>query len=85
MATLVDYEREKSRRPALGSISHRAARSTAQSALLTLGQFGYARTSLRDIAANSEFSHGVVHYYFADKTELITYCALLQGPVRHSV
>ena len=46
----------------------------AQSALLTLGQFGYARTSLRDIAANSEFSHGVVHYYFADKTELITYC-----------
>ena len=26
------------------------------------------------IAANSEFSHGVVHYYFADKTELITYC-----------
>ncbi len=46
----------------------------AQSALLTLGQLGYARTSLRDIAANSEFSHGVVHYYFADKTELITYC-----------
>jgi TetR/AcrR family transcriptional repressor of bet genes len=46
----------------------------AQSALLTLGELGYARTSLRDIAANSEFSHGVVHYYFTDKTELITYC-----------
>lgn len=46
----------------------------AESALKTLGEFGYAHTSLRDIAANSEFSHGVVHYYFADKTELITYC-----------
>ena len=30
--------------------------------------------SLREIAQNSEFSHGVVHYYFADKIELITYC-----------
>ncbi len=33
-----------------------------------------ANTSLRDIAHNSEFSHGVLHYYFADKFELITYC-----------
>jgi AcrR family transcriptional regulator len=31
-------------------------------------------TSLRDIAQHSEFSHGVLHYYFADKSELITYC-----------
>lgn len=46
----------------------------AESALHTLGELGYARTSLRDIAANSEFTHGVVHYYFRDKTELITYC-----------
>lgn len=46
----------------------------AESALRTLGELGYARTSLRDIAANSEFSHGVVHYYFRDKTELITFC-----------
>ncbi len=46
----------------------------AESALRTLGELGYARTSLRDIAANSEFTHGVVHYYFRDKTELITYC-----------
>lgn len=46
----------------------------AESALTTLGELGYARTSLREIAANSPFSHGVVHYYFADKTELITYC-----------
>jgi len=46
----------------------------AESALTTLGQLGYARTSLRDIAGNSAFSHGVVHYYFADKLELIIYC-----------
>lgn len=46
----------------------------AESALRTLGELGYARTSLRDIAANSEFTHGVVHYYFRDKTELITHC-----------
>ncbi len=46
----------------------------AESALLTLGELGYARTSLREIANNSEFSHGVVHYYFADKFELIVYC-----------
>jgi TetR/AcrR family transcriptional repressor of bet genes len=46
----------------------------AESALTTLGERGYARTSLREIANNSEFSHGVVHYYFADKLELIVYC-----------
>jgi TetR/AcrR family transcriptional regulator, transcriptional repressor of bet genes len=46
----------------------------AESALVTLGELGYARTSLREIANNSEFSHGVVHYYFRDKFELIVYC-----------
>ena len=46
----------------------------AISALETLGELGYARTSLREIAQNSPFSHGVVHYYFADKFELITHC-----------
>nr|WP_205751889.1 TetR/AcrR family transcriptional regulator [Cryptosporangium phraense] len=46
----------------------------AESALRTLGELGYARSSLREIATNSEFSHGVVHYYFADKLELIIYC-----------
>jgi TetR/AcrR family transcriptional regulator, transcriptional repressor of bet genes len=49
----------------------------AQSALATLGELGYARTSLREIAQNSEFTHGVVHYYFADKVELITACVRL--------
>jgi TetR/AcrR family transcriptional repressor of bet genes len=46
----------------------------AISALETLGELGSARTSLREIAQNSPFSHGVVHYYFADKFELITHC-----------
>ncbi len=46
----------------------------AESALTTLGERGYARSSLREIAANSQFSHGVVHYYFQDKLELIVYC-----------
>jgi AcrR family transcriptional regulator len=45
----------------------------AESALLTLGELGYARTSLREIASNSPFSHGVLHYYFADKLELVAY------------
>jgi AcrR family transcriptional regulator len=46
----------------------------AKSALRTLAELGYARTSLREIAQNSEFSHGVLHYYFRDKVDLITYC-----------
>ena len=46
----------------------------AESALKTLGELGYARTSLRDIAQNSPFSHGVLHYYFDDKLDLIDYC-----------
>lgn len=45
----------------------------AESALRTLGERGFARTSLREIAQNSPFSHGVVHYYFTDKLELVVY------------
>lgn len=48
-------------------------KALADSALKTLGELGYARASLREIAQNSEFSHGVVHYYFADKLELMLY------------
>jgi AcrR family transcriptional regulator len=46
----------------------------AAAALQTLAELGVARTSLRDIAQNSEFSHGVLHYYFSDKIELVTCC-----------
>ena len=48
-------------------------RALAESALRTLGDLGYAKSSLREIANNSDFTHGVVHYYFADKIELIVY------------
>ncbi|MCA1194840.1 TetR/AcrR family transcriptional regulator [Saccharopolyspora sp. 6V] len=44
----------------------------AVATLHTLADLGYARTSLREIAQKSEFSHGVLHYYFADKQDLIT-------------
>ena len=46
----------------------------AAAALKTLSELGYAKTSLREIAQNSDISHGVLHYYFRDKIELITYC-----------
>jgi AcrR family transcriptional regulator len=43
----------------------------AEAVLKTLGELGYARTSLREIAQKSEFTHGVFHYYFTDKVDLI--------------
>jgi TetR/AcrR family transcriptional repressor of bet genes len=43
----------------------------AESALTTLGELGYARTTLREIANNSKFGHGVVHDLFQDKLELV--------------
>lgn len=49
----------------------------ARAAFKTLSERGYAETSLRDIAANSDYSHGVLHYYFADKLDLITHCVAL--------
>ncbi|GEE02153.1 TetR family transcriptional regulator [Gordonia spumicola] len=49
----------------------------ARAAFRTLSELGYAGTSLREIAANSEYSHGVLHYYFADKLELIAHCVAL--------
>ena len=38
------------------------------------GELGYARAACGRSRNNSEFSHGVVHYYFDDKLELIVYC-----------
>ncbi len=48
----------------------------AAATLAAMGEFGYANTSLRDIAAKSGFSLGTLHYYFADKDDLISYCVL---------
>lgn len=60
-------------------------RELAGAALRTLAERGYANTSLREIAQNSEFTHGVLHYYFADKTELIISCVRVykERCVRH--
>jgi AcrR family transcriptional regulator len=52
-----------------------------EAALQTLAELGYARTSLREIAQNSEFSHGVLHYYFSDKLDLIL-CSVQQYKAR---
>lgn len=48
-----------------------------EAALQTLASLGYARTSLREIAQNSTYSHGVLHYYFEDKVDLIL-CSVRQ-------
>ena len=47
----------------------------AEAALETLAELCYARTSLREIAQKSEFTHGVLHYYFSDKVDQITSAA----------
>jgi len=47
----------------------------ANAALETLAELGYARTSLREIAQKCDFTHGVFHYYFTDKVDLIL-CAV---------
>lgn len=49
----------------------------ARHAIAALAQLGYARTSMRDIAAQSGRSIGALNYYFEDKTALITFCVQL--------
>ena len=46
----------------------------ASSAIEALTQLGYANTSMRDIAAVSDMSLGMLTYYFGDKSDLIIYC-----------
>jgi AcrR family transcriptional regulator len=76
MSQAVDPYRDRISRRQVDKFAERRAQ-LAESALLTLSELGYARTSLREIAQNSEFSHGVLHYYFRDKVDLITYCVRL--------
>jgi AcrR family transcriptional regulator len=73
---VADRSRDRISRRQVDKFAERRAQ-LALSALQTLSELGYARTSLREIAQNSEFSHGVLHYYFRDKVELITYCVKL--------
>lgn len=46
----------------------------ARAALGTMARLGFADTSIRQIATDTEYSHGVIHYYFKDKVDLITCC-----------
>ena len=73
MTELAESRRERISRRQIDKFAERRAQ-LASAALQTLAQLGYARTSLREIAQNSEFSHGVLHYYFSDKEELLTAC-----------
>jgi AcrR family transcriptional regulator len=70
---VAETRRERISRRQVDKFAERRAQ-LASAALQTLAELGYARTSLREIAQNSEFSHGVLHYYFSDKEELLTHC-----------
>jgi AcrR family transcriptional regulator len=70
---IAETNRERVSRRQVDKFAERRAQ-LADAALLTLAELGYARTSLREIAQNSPFSHGVLHYYFSDKKDLITHC-----------
>ena len=57
------------------SVDQRARRDQfAESALVTLGELGYARASIGDIVDNSEFSLETVRDFFDDKIDLVVYC-----------
>ena len=72
-APTAETNRERVSRRQVDKFAERRAQ-LAGAALQTLAELGYARTSLREIAQNSQFSHGVLHYYFSDKEDLITHC-----------
>lgn len=61
--------------PASGEKADARRSELAEAALQTIAELGYARTSLREIASKSNFTHGVLHYYFEDKLDLIC-CAV---------
>ncbi|WP_433760640.1 TetR/AcrR family transcriptional regulator [Nocardia sp. CA-135398] len=71
MTEIVATRRDRIARRQVDKFGERRAQLAA-AALHTLAELGYARTSLREIAQKSEFTHGVLHYYFNDKVELIT-------------
>ncbi len=52
-------------------------RALAESAIEALKRYGYANTTLRDIAAQSDLSLGMLHYYFENKEQLLIYCVRL--------
>ncbi|TWE10414.1 TetR/AcrR family transcriptional regulator [Rudaeicoccus suwonensis] len=46
----------------------------AVAAVETWSEHGYAHVSVRNVAKRTRFSHGMVHYYFASKDELVAEC-----------
>jgi len=61
-------------------------RELALHALSSLAELGFAKTNLRDVAQRSGVSLGVIHYYFANKNELLV-CSIglyKEGFVRHA-
>jgi len=52
-------------------------RELALHALSSLAELGFAKTNLRDVAQRSGVSLGVIHYYFANKNELLV-CSIGQ-------
>lgn len=75
-ASLENLERVEARAPTQQAVDKFARKriELAKAALETLATLGYANTSLREIAQHSQYSHGVLHYYFSDKLDLITCC-----------
>ena len=73
MTQVVEPRLERFERARVDKFEARRA-ELAEATLATLGELGFARTSLREIAQKTDYSHGVLHYYFRDKIELITYC-----------
>ncbi|MFF2554281.1 TetR/AcrR family transcriptional regulator [Nocardia sp. NPDC058058] len=71
MTEIVEKRARVARRQVDKFAERRAQLATA--ALDALAELGYARTSLREIAQKSEFTHGLLHYYFSDKVELLTH------------
>ena len=75
LAAVAPKRAPAAKRPRQGADKIAARRiELAEAALETLAELGYARTSLREIAQKSEFTHGVLHYYFSDKVDLICCC-----------
>lgn len=64
-------------RPSQPDTSRRAAkrRELARHTLTALAELGFARVNLREVAARSGTQLGSIHYYFEDKTDLLT-CAV---------
>ncbi|MFP6559063.1 TetR/AcrR family transcriptional regulator [Paraburkholderia sp. B3] len=71
--TATPAARPRAARPRRDPVDKYEARriELAEAALQTLAELGYAKTSLREIAQKSEFTHAVLHYYFEDKLDLI--------------